>query len=92
MYNVHEYAGKKTACFQHMRLLLNEGLVLRDIIAAALGRVTAKGLYERYTIFMIVNNIVPTRERLYMKMHMVDSPNCKLCAVQCDGGHQSHVY
>ena len=26
---------------------------------------------EREYIFMIVNNIFPTRERFYMKMHMV---------------------
>ena len=32
-----------------MRFLLTEGLVLEDISAGALGRVTAKELYESYT-------------------------------------------
>ena len=108
--------------FQHMRLLLTEGLVLGDISAGTLGRVTAKELYDSFTsslpppkvvfkyevdwqlvwerldysvldplgrefIFMIVHNIVPTRERLYMKMHMVDSPNCVLCNVREDITH-----
>ena len=41
----------------------------------------------REYIFMIVNNIVPTRERLYMKMHMVDSPNCVVCNVREDITH-----
>ena len=41
----------------------------------------------REYIFMIVHNIVPTRERLYMKMHMVNSPNCVLCNVREDTTH-----
>ena len=95
--------------FQHLRLLLTEGLVFGEISVGELGRVTAKELYQSYTrtlpppkevfkynvdwqlvwerldyaafdplarefIFMIINNIVPTRERLYMKMHMMDYP------------------
>ena len=102
--------------------MLTEGLVLGDISAGTLGRVTAKELYDSYTstlpppklvfkyevdwqlvwerldypvldplgrefIFMIVHNIIPTRERLYMKMHMVDSPNCVLCNVREDITH-----
>ena len=35
--------------FQHMRLLLVEGLVLGDIVAGNLGSVTAKSLYQGYT-------------------------------------------
>ena len=116
------YAEFISPYFQHMRFLLTEGLVLEDISAGALGRVTAKELYESYTstlpppkvvfkfdvdwqlvwerldysvldplgrefIFMFVHNIVPTRERLYMKMHMVDSPNCVLCNVREDITH-----
>jgi hypothetical protein len=36
----------------------------------------------REFIFMIVHNIVPTRDRLYMKMHMVDFPNCVMSNVR----------
>ena len=95
--------------FQHMRLLLVEGLVLGDVDATRLANVSAKQLYLGYTssfpppkvmfkfavewsvvwkrldspvldplareyFFMIINNIVPNRERLFMKMHMVNSP------------------
>ena len=108
--------------FQHMRLLLTEGLMLGDVSVDALGKVTAKELYKGYTstlpppkivfkydvdwnlvwerldspvldslareyLFMIVNNIVPTRERLFLKMHMVNSPNCVLCNVREDTTH-----
>ena len=108
--------------FQHMRLLLVEGLVLGDIDVRNLRKVTAKALYEHYTssfpppkvvfkldidwplvwerldnpvldplgreyIFMIVNNIVPNRERLFMKMNMVTSPNCVLCNMREDNTH-----
>ena len=41
----------------------------------------------REYLFMIVNNIVPTRERLFLKMHMVNSPNCVLCNVKEDTTH-----
>jgi hypothetical protein len=96
--------------FQHMKLLLVEGLVLGDICVARLRTMTAKALYKGYTtsfppsnvifkfnidwqlvwerlaylmlepagrevLFTIVHNIVPKRERLYTKMHMVNSPN-----------------
>ena len=108
--------------FQHMRLLLVEGLVLGDIVAGNLGSVTAKSLYQGYTssfpspkivfkfdvdwplvwsrldspvleplareyIFMIVNNIVPNKERLHMKMNMGNSPNCNVCNVVEDNVH-----
>ena len=38
-------------------------------------------------LLMIINNIVPTSERLYMKMHIVDSPNCVLSNVREDFTH-----
>ena len=108
--------------FQHMRLLLVEGLVLGDICVGKLKTVTAKDLYEGFTssfpppkvvfkfnidwqlvwerleylvleptgrevMFSIVHNIVPNRERLYTKMHMVNSPNCLVCGVREDNVH-----
>ena len=41
----------------------------------------------RENLFMIVHNIVPNRERLFMKMNMVNSPNCMLCNVRDDNTH-----
>ena len=38
----------------------------------------------REVLFTIVHNIVPNRERLYTKMHMVNSPNCLVCGVRED--------
>ena len=38
-------------------------------------------------LFTIVHNIVPNRERLYSKMHMVNSPNCLVCGVREDNAH-----
>ena len=35
----------------------------------------------REVLFTIVHNIVPNRERLFTKMHMVNSPNCMVCGV-----------
>ena len=37
--------------------------------------------------FMIINNIVANRERLFMKMNMVNSPNCLRCNVREDNTH-----
>jgi hypothetical protein len=108
--------------FQHMRLLLVEGLVLGDIDVRKLAKVTAKDLYKGYTssfpppkvifkfdvewtlvwerlnsavldplareqLFMVIHNIVPNRERLFMKMNMVNSPNCLLCHEREDNVH-----
>ena len=41
----------------------------------------------REHLFMIINNIVPNRERLYLKMHMVNSPQCVVCHVREDNTH-----
>ena len=41
----------------------------------------------REYFFMIINNIVPNRERLFMKMHMVNSPQCVVCHVREDNTH-----
>ena len=103
--------------FQHMRMLLVEGLVIGDLRVGNLGHVTAKALYQEYTssfpppkivfkfnidwplvwkrlqylvlepvgrdvLFSIINNIIPNRDRLFTKMHMVNSPNCMLCGVR----------
>ena len=108
--------------FQHMRLLLMEGIVLGDIDVTKFRKVTAKNLYLEYTnsfpppkvvykydvdwalvwgrlnspvldpsareqLFMIINNIVANRERLFMKMNMVNSPNCLRCNVREDNTH-----
>ena len=108
--------------FQHLRMLLVEGLVLGDLTTDNIRRVTAKELYLGYTstfpppktvfkfsvdwslvwkrldspileprsreyLFLIVNNIVPNRERLFDKMHMVASPNCLVCGVREDNSH-----
>jgi hypothetical protein len=108
--------------FQHMRLLLTEGLVLGDVCATKLRGVTAKALYDGFTssfpppkvifkynvdwqlvwdrleylvlepfgrevVFNIVHNIVPNRERLYTKMHLVNTPNCMVCGVREDNTH-----
>ena len=108
--------------FQHMRLLLVEGLELGDLTVAKLKAVTAKALYEGFTtsfpppkvvfkynidwqlvwarleylvlephgrevLFNIVHNIVPNKERLFTKMHMVNSPNCMVCGVREDNTH-----
>ena len=42
---------------------------------------------DREHLFMIINNIVPNRERLFMKMNMVNSPNCLVCHVREDSTH-----
>ena len=108
--------------FQHMRLLLVEGLVLGDVIVGSLKKVSAKFLYQEYTsifpppkvvfkldvdwpvvwerldspvlhpsareyLFMIIHNIVPNRERLYLKMNMVNNPCCIECNVREDNVH-----
>ena len=41
----------------------------------------------REYLFMIINNIVPNRERLHMKMNMANSPNCVMCNVREDNTH-----
>ena len=41
----------------------------------------------RDVLFSIIHNIVPNRERLYTKMHMVNSPNCLLCGVRESNTH-----
>ena len=38
-------------------------------------------------LFSIIHNIIPNRERLYTKMHMVNSPNCLVCGVREDNTH-----
>ena len=38
-------------------------------------------------LFSIIHNIIPNRERLYTKMHMVNSPNCMECGVREDNAH-----
>ena len=108
--------------FQHLRMLLVEGLVLGDVNAESLKEVSAKFLYQQYTssfpppkvvfkfdcdwsvvwsrldspvldpsarefMFMIINNIVPNRERLFMKMNMVENPGCLKCHVREDNVH-----
>ena len=115
--HLRDYFPGMAPYFQHMRLLLVEGLVLEDICVARLRTVTAKALYEGYcttsfpppkvifkfifdwqlvwerlaylvlepagkeVLFTIVHNIVLNRERLYTKMHMVNSPNCLMCGL-----------
>ena len=41
----------------------------------------------RESLFSIVHNIVPKRDRLHSKMNMVDSPNCIVCGVREDNSH-----
>ena len=41
----------------------------------------------REYLFMIIQNVVPNRERLFMKMNMVESPNCLVCGVREDNTH-----
>ena len=41
----------------------------------------------REVLFNIVHNIVPNRDRLFNKMHMVNSPNCMECGVREDITH-----
>ena len=41
----------------------------------------------REQLFMIINNIVANRERLFMKMNMVNSPNYLRCNVREDNTH-----
>ena len=41
----------------------------------------------REYLFLIINNIVPNRERLFMKMNLVNSPNCVICHVREDNTH-----
>ena len=121
---VGPHAELNSPFFQHMRLLLVEGLVLGDFNSTQVGRVTANSLYEEYTssfpppkvmfkfavnwqlvwnrlaspdpvldtsarefLFMIVNNIVPNRERLSLKMNLVNSPNCSVCNIREDNTH-----
>ena len=116
------HAELVSSYFQHMRLLLVEGLVLGDITVNTVKSVTAKGLYEEFTstfpppkivfkfevdwstvwerldspcleplaretLFCIIHNIVPNRERLYMKMNLVATPNCLICGVREDNTH-----
>ena len=41
----------------------------------------------REFMFMTINNIVPNRERLFLKMNMVDNPSCLKCHVREDNVH-----
>ena len=41
----------------------------------------------REYLFMIIQNVVPNRERLFLKMNMVESPNCLVCGVREDNTH-----
>ena len=43
--------------------------------------------FARECLFMIIHNIVPSRERLYLKMNMVNSPNCVVCHGREDTTH-----
>ena len=81
-----------------MRLLLVEGLVLGDLSVGTIRRVTAKELYQsNITSFpppkvipnreSIIHNIVPNRERLFSKMHLVNSPNCMVCGLRESNTH-----
>ena len=38
-------------------------------------------------MLLVIHNIVPNRERLFMKMNMVNSPNCLLCHEREDNVH-----
>ena len=38
--------------------------------------------FAKDVLFSIIHNNVPNRERLFTKMHMVNSPICKLCGVR----------
>ena len=38
-------------------------------------------------LFLVVHNIVPNRERLFDKMNMVASPNCKICETRENNMH-----
>ena len=77
--------------FQHLRMLLVEGFVLGDFVDWSLvwNRLDSPILEPRSReyLFLIVNNIVPNRERLFEKMHMVASPNCLVCGVREDNTH-----
>ena len=41
----------------------------------------------REVMFMVINNIVANRDRLFTKFHMVQSPNCVHCNVLQDNVH-----
>ena len=41
----------------------------------------------REVLFMLINNIVANRDRLFNKFHMVQSPNCVHCNVLHDNVH-----
>ena len=41
----------------------------------------------REVLFMVINNIISNRDRLYSKFHMVPSPNCVQCNVLHDNAH-----
>ena len=77
--------------FQHLRMLLVEGFVLGDFVDWSLvwNRLDSPRIdpRSREYLFLIVNNIVPNRERLFDKMHMVASPNCLVCGVREDNTH-----
>ena len=41
----------------------------------------------REALFSIIHNIVPNRERLFTKMHLVNTPNCLVCGVRESNTH-----
>ena len=43
--------------------------------------------FAKDVLFSIIHNIVPNRERLFTKMHMVNSPNCMICGVKESNTH-----
>ena len=43
--------------------------------------------FGKDVLFSIIHNIVPSKERLFSKMHMVNSLNCMLCGVRESNTH-----
>ena len=41
----------------------------------------------REALFSIIHNIVPNRDRLFSKMHLVNSPNCMVCGLRESNTH-----
>ena len=43
--------------------------------------------FGRDALFSIIHNIVPNRDRLFSKMHLVNSPNCMVCGLRESNTH-----
>ena len=102
--------------FNHMKSLLNGGIILEDIDPRNLHKTTAKSLYQGFTstfpppkivfkhdvdwcqvwkrlqspmlepkareiLFLVLNNVVANRDRLFHKFNKAASPNCLACGV-----------